>query len=188
MITDKDRSYYIGASDTDKVVGPWTSKTWRLWWLQKLGKNKHQFENRFMKAGNCYEHRILLALHIPGMRLDEQVIHENLRLRVNYDGCTENCIYECKTFKFENGFRLTPKIIHQVQVQMFAKGIRNAKVVAYGLSPEDYENMERPVDPQRIQIFTVHYDENWINTEYLPNLRVLAWHLKNGTTPPARYK
>ena len=34
MIESKDRSGYIGASDTDKVVGNWKSQTWMKWWLQ----------------------------------------------------------------------------------------------------------------------------------------------------------
>lgn len=183
MITDKDRSYYIGASDTEKVVGNWKTKTWRNWWAEKLGARRSQFENRYMKAGNSYEHRILKSLNIPGMRLDEQIIHEALRLRVNYDGITDHCIYECKTFQWEKGFKLLPKHIRQVQVQMFAKGIYKAKIVAYGLIPEEYCDLQRPIDPRRITVLDVQYDPRWISQTYLPKLRILAEHLKQGTTP-----
>ena len=183
MITDKDRSYYIGASDTDFVVGNWRTRSWLHWWTQKLGVNRDHLENRYMKAGNRYEHRILQALGIPGLKLDEQIINEHLRLRVNYDGTTGDCVYECKTFRKENGFRLTPKHIRQVRVQMFAKGVRKAKVVAYGLEPVDYQDMNRPIDPGRILMLDVEYDANWIQREYLPKLQVLAQHLKQGTTP-----
>ena len=40
MIVSHDRSYYIGASDTDKVIGNWKTKTWEKWWLQKIGINQ----------------------------------------------------------------------------------------------------------------------------------------------------
>lgn len=183
MITDKDRSYYIGASDTDKVIGSWKTKSWLAWWMQKIGVNKDHFENRYMKAGNAYEHRILQALNIPGMRLDEQIINETLRLRVNYDGTTADCIYECKTFQKEKGFQPSPKHINQVRVQMFAKGVYRAKIVAYGLEPADYEDLNRPVDPRRIQLYDVSYDPVWISTVYLPKLRTLADALKRGVMP-----
>lgn len=183
MIADKDRSYYIGASDTDKVVGNWRSKSWLAWWMQKLGVNKDHFENKYMKAGTNYEHRILQALNVPGMRLDDQIINEALRLRVNYDGCTDDCIYECKTFQMEKGFKVPKKYWQQVQVQMFAKGIHKAKIIAYGLEKADYDNFLRPIDFERIKTFDIQYDPVWISTVYLPKLRILADCLRKGIMP-----
>lgn len=183
MIADKDRSGYIGASDTDKVMGNWKTKTWLQWWMQKLGINTDRFENRFTKAGTNWEHRILESLQIPGMTLDEQIIHENLRLRVNYDGTTDSCIYECKTYQWEKGFHLPKKYIQQVQVQMYSRGTYRATLVAYGLEEADYDNYLRPVDPGRRQEFDIVYDPSWINTEYLPRLRRLAECLNQGKLP-----
>lgn len=183
MITDHDRSGYIGASDTDKVIGNWKTKTWEKWWMEKLGYAANHFENRYTQAGTNFEHRILQSLNIPGMRLDEQIIHENLRLRVNYDGMTDNCIFECKTYQWEKGFKVPKKYIHQVQVQMFAKGIHQGKIIAYGLEEEDYQNFLRPIDPRRLQEIPVTYEPGWIADVYLPKLRILADCLKKGVFP-----
>ena len=88
MITNHDRSGYIGASDTDKVIGNWRSKTWEKWWMQKLGINRDHFENEYTKAGTNWEHRILDSLQLPNLEKDKQIIIEDLRLRVNLDGNT----------------------------------------------------------------------------------------------------
>ena len=183
MIASKDRSGYIGASDTDKVVGNWKTKTWEKWWMEKLGVNMGHFENRYTLAGTNYEHRILQSLGIPGLRLDEQTINESLRLRVNYDGTTDECIYECKTFKREKGWKMPRKYWQQVQVQMFAKGITKGQIVAYGLEEADYDNFLRPIDPQRIRREDIVYDPEWIATAYLPRLRILAECLRKGVMP-----
>lgn len=184
MIKSKDRSYYIGASDTDRVMGSWNSVSWLDWWMQKVGAAQDHFENRYTRAGTNWEHRILESLHIPGMVLDEQVIHESLRLRVNYDGTTKDCIYECKTYQWAKGFHLTKKHTQQVQVEMYAKGIHNGCIVAYGLEEADYVDFLRPIEPGRRQVIPVAYDPVWINSEYLPRLRTLADCLKKGVLPP----
>ena len=108
MIQSKDRSGYIGASDIPYVIGNWKTKTWEKWWRQKIGINTDHFDNKYTMAGSTYEHRILESLGLP-MEFDKQIILEDLRLRVNLDGNTEDCIYECKTFKNEKGFKV-PKI------------------------------------------------------------------------------
>ena len=184
MIASKDRSYYMGASDADKIIGKWTSNTWQKWWMQKIGINTDRFENKYTMAGNNFERKILESLGLP-LEFDKQVILENLRLRVNLDGNTDDCIYECKTFGFEKGFRLPKKYINQVQVQMFASGIRKAKIVAYGLKDEDYDNFFKPIDKERILEFDIEYDEQWINNVFLPKLRILVDCLKRGVMPYA---
>lgn len=183
MIASKDRGYYIGASDTDKVIGNWKTKTWLKWWMQKLSINREHFDNKYTLAGTHFEHRILESLNVPGMKLDEQIIIDDLRLRVNYDGTTDDCIYECKTYVFEKGFVLPKKYINQVQVQMFAKKICKAKIVAYGLEEADYNNFFRPIDPKRITVFDIAYDHTWVTTKYLPKLRVLSECLIKGVLP-----
>jgi hypothetical protein len=145
MIADHDRSYYFGASDTDKIIGNWKTKTWEKWWMQKLGINRDHFDNEFTKAGTNWEHRILDSLNLPNLEKDKQIIIEDLRLRVNLDGNTPVCIKEVKTYQWEKGWKKTPqKYIDQVQVQMFASGIGCADIVAYGLQPEDYKNYLNP--------------------------------------------
>jgi hypothetical protein len=183
MITSHDRSYYIGASDTDKVVGNWKTKTWEKWWLQKIGVNQDHFDNRYTIAGTNWEHRILESLHIEDLELDKQFIIEDLRLRVNLDGNTPDRIKECKTFKWEKGFKVPKKYRDQVQVQMFCSGIHEADIVAYGLVEEDYDNFFREIDTGRLQEHPIEYDPKWIYTVYLPKLRILADCLKRGVFP-----
>ena len=182
MIDTKDRSFWVGASDAERVMGKWDTITFTEWWLTKLGINNQGFNNRYVSAGSHYEHRILESLGIQ-MELDKQVIIEDLRLRVNLDGNTANCIYECKTYKLENGFTMPQKYLRQVQVQMFATGIRKAKIIVYGLTDEEYDNYVLPIDPDRILVFDVNYDETWINEWYLPNLRYISQCLKEGRYP-----
>lgn len=182
MIASKDRSGYFGASDTDKIIGNWKTKTWLTWWMQKIGINNDHFDNQYTLAGTHYEHRILESLGIP-MELDKQFIVEELLLRVNLDGNTNDCIYECKTTQAEKEFKMPKKYINQVQVQMFASGIHRAKVVVYRLNCDDYDNFFHPIDPRRRFEEPIAYDEHWINTVYLPKLRILADCLKRGVLP-----
>ena len=184
MITNHDRSGWIGASDVQFVCGNWRTKTWEKWWMQKLGINNDHFDNEFTKAGTNWEHRILDSLHLPNLEKDKQIIIEDLRLRVNLDGNTPFRIHEVKTYQWEKGWKKTPKkYIDQVNVQMFASGIHEADIVAYGLEPEDYKNYLRDLDPRRLQEIPVIYDLKWLETVYLPKLRTLADCLKRGVFP-----
>lgn len=182
MIASKDRGYYIGASDTDKVIGNWKTKTFEKWWMQKLSINRDNFSNQYTAAGTYYEHRILESLGIP-MVYDAQIIFEDLRLRVNLDGNTTDCVYECKTYKHENGFKMPQKYLNQVQVQMFASGIHKAEIVVYGLTDRDYDNFFNPIDTERILRIPVIYNEKWIKESYLPKLKYLSDCLKGGRYP-----
>ena len=182
MIKSKDRSGFFGASDTDKIIGNWKTASFEKWWLQKIGINRDHFDNKYTSAGTHYEHRILESLNIP-MEFDKQIILDDLLLRVNLDGNTDDCIYECKTYKHENGFKMPKKYINQVQVQMFAFGICRAKIVIYGLTEEDYDNYFRPIDLDRRFVEDVPYNETWIREVYLPKLTYLAQCLKEGRFP-----
>ena len=183
MIASQDRSYYIGASDCDKVIGNWKTKTWLNWWLQKIAINNDHFDNVYTLAGTHFEHRILESLGIP-LEFDKQIINEELRLRVNLDGNTEDCIYECKTTKDDiNEFKMPKKYINQVQVQMFGSGIRQAKIVVYQLTEDDYDNFFRPIEPKRRRVFSFSYDEKWVNGVYLPKHLILRDCLVKGVLP-----
>lgn len=183
MIASQDRSYYIGASDVEKVIGNWKTKTWLNWWLQKLAINNSHFDNVYTLAGTHFEHRILECFGLP-MEFDKQFINEELRLRVNLDGNTEDCIFECKTTKEDRDkFKLPKKYINQVQVQMFGSGIRKAYIVVYQLLEEDYDNFFRPIDEARLRIFEIPYDEKWVNEVYLPKHLRLRDCLVKGVLP-----
>lgn len=183
MIASQDRSYYIGASDVEKVIGNWKTKTWLNWWLQKIAINNSHFDNVYTLAGTHFEHRILESLGLP-LEFDKQIINEDLRLRVNLDGNTEDCIYECKTTKDDiNYFKMPKKYINQVQVQMFGSGLRKAYIVVYQLTEEDYDNFFRPIDPNRRRVIPIPYDEKWINNVYLPKHLKLRDCLVKGVLP-----
>ena len=192
MITDHDRSGWIGASDVGYVIGNWKTKTWEKWWMTKLGLNRKHFENESTKAGTNWEHKILDSLHIEGMVLDKQILLPDILLRVNLDGNTPGRIYECKTYKIgsnaasvrqlEQGI-CPPGYRNQVQVQMYASKIYGADVVAYGLLPEDYNNYLRAVDPGRRKLIPVTYDPNWIEKVYLPKHMILCEALKRRAFP-----
>lgn len=183
MIKSKDRGFYFGASDTDKIIGSWSSDTFAKWWLQKLSLSRNNFENGYTLAGTHFEHRILDSLNVSGMVLDKQIIIEDLRLRVNLDGNNLDTVYECKTYELEKGYSLPLKHINQVQVQMFATGYRKAYIVSYGLTEKDYKNYLTPIDKDRVRLFPIPYREEWINSTYLPRLKYLALCLSQGKFP-----
>ena len=183
MIASQDRSYYIGASDVDKVIGNWNTKTWLNWWLQKIAINNSNFDNVYTLAGTHFEHRILESLGFP-LELDKQFINEELRLRVNLDGNTKDCIYECKTTKDNiEEFKMPKKYINQVQVQMFGSGFKKAKIVVYQLTEEDYDNFFRPIDPERLRVFDIPYNEKWVQETFLPKQLKLRDCLVKGVLP-----
>lgn len=180
MIENKDRSGYIGASDSGYVMRSWGTATFEKWWRVKQGFEKNEFSNDAMKAGTAYEHKILDALNIPGMEKDKQIIKG--RLRVNLDGNTENKVYEVKTYKAGKTFKVTADYMRQVQVEMYALGVRQAEIVAYALLPEDYKNFYREIDPKRISRHKIKYDKRFI-AQYEKRMLYLCECLENGTFP-----
>ena len=181
MIQNKDRSGWFGASDTKYIVGRWDSDTFYKWWLVKLGVRTSNFTNRYTMAGTHYEHRILAYLGIISM--DKQYRKRRYRLRVNLDGNTSGSIHEVKTYKFENGFKITPAYENQVQVEMYGSGYRKAEIIAYGLLEEDYSNYFNDIDPMRLSFHQIDYRPDFISKIYLPNLKYLARCLRRGVTP-----
>lgn len=180
MISSKDRSGYIGASDTSFVIRKWNTKTFEKWWRIKQGLGESNIRTEAMMAGTAYEHSILDSLNIPGLEKDKQIIIG--RLRVNLDGNTEGTIYEVKTHSATKAFKVSAEYRRQVNVEMYASGIRKAKIVAYALLPEDYENYFRDIDPERISYHEILYDKEFI-AEYEPRLLYLSKCLDEGVFP-----
>ena len=181
MIANKDRSGYFGASDTKYIVGNWKTKTFQNWWLVKLGIIQNNFENKYTMAGTNYEHKILDSLNIEKLEKDKQIIIG--RLRVNLDGNTDNKIYEVKTYNYEKGFNLSKDYIQQVIVQMYATGIKEAEIVAYGLLENDYNNYLHNIDNERVSFHKIEYNEDFIKNIYLPRLNYLTKCLELGSMP-----
>lgn len=183
MISNHDRSNYIGASDTKYVMSNWNTNTFVKWWLKKQGIDTSHFNNKYTLAGTNYEHKIIDALEIKDIKKDNQFIKG--RLRVNLDANTSNKIYEIKTFQYDYGFDLKKHqdYIQQVQVQMYCSNIHNAEIVAYGLKQKDYDNYFNDIDIDRLERYEIEYDSYFIENMYLPRLRVLEECLINGKLP-----
>ena len=180
MITNKDRSGYIGASDTGNVMRRWDTKTFEKWWRVKQGLTQDSICTDAMKAGTAYEHKILDALNIPMLEKDKQIIKG--RLRVNLDGNTETKVYEVKTHSNDKPFKVSADYRRQVNVEMYALGVREAVIVAYGLEPADYNNYFREIDKERLTFHPIEYDESFI-AKYVPRMEYLCKCLERGKFP-----
>ena len=183
MIDDKDRIGYFGASDISYIMAKnLDTASFGKWWMTKLGLYHNDFETLSMNAGTNKEHQILDSLNVPGMVHDRQIIIEDLLLRVNLDGDNGKKIYECKTFKAEKGFNCSLQYRRQVNVQMFASGIGEAEIVAYGLCEEDFENYCLPIDRERLLEIPISYDDAFISS-FLCRIEWFAKCLKEGRMP-----
>jgi hypothetical protein len=174
LIKNKDRSKYFGASDTKYVIGNWNTKTFKKWWLEKLGFATERYDNKYTLAGTNYEHKIIDALNIPLIEKDNQFIKD--RVRVNLDGNTKEKIYEIKTYGFEKGFDIEKHkdYIYQVQVQMYVSKIHKAEIDAYGLLENDYINFFNDIDLERLSKYEIEYNEEWLKEEYIPKINYLT--------------
>lgn len=183
MIATKDRSGYIGASDTKYVIGSWKTKTFDKWWMKKIGIDTSHFDNKYTLAGTNFEHKIIDSLGIENIEKDKQYIKG--KLRVNLDANTKEKIHEIKTYRYEKGFDLEKHkdYVEQVQVQMYASGIHKAEIDAYGLLEKDYDNYFNEIDKKRLSVHEINYDEKWIEEIYLPNYKILEKCLIEGTFP-----
>ena len=185
MIDSQDRSGWFGASDTSYIMGNWGTKTFRNWWLQKLGLNNSHFSTPAMNAGTYYEHAILDAIGAP--RKDHQILLPELLLRVNLDGDGPARIWEVKTHKADKPFKVTKGYWQQVQVQTFAKLTEEkeapeSKIVSYALTEEDYKNFFNDIDRERLREHPVAYDPAFVG-DYLVRLRYLRDCLQRGVFP-----
>ncbi|MEG2381334.1 MAG: hypothetical protein RSB38_06535 [Oscillospiraceae bacterium] len=164
------------------VIGNINTATFEKWWLEKIGIYNNHFTNDAMFAGTYYEHKILDSLWFP-VEKDKQVILEDLKLRINLDGNTEDTIYEVKTYNIAKQFKVPIHYKRQVWVQMFGTGIRKAFIVAYGLKDNDYDNIFNPIEEERIEPFEIEYNEQFITETYLPRLMYLSKCLSDGVFP-----
>ena len=180
MISSKDRSGYIGASDTTFVMGNWNTKTFEKWWRVKQGIEENHISNDAMMAGTAYEHKILDALNIAGLEKDKQIIKG--RLRVNLDGNTDTKIYEVKTHNIKKPFKVSAGYRMQVNVEMYASGIKEACIVAYALEEKDYCNYFRDIDKGRMTFHEIPFDEGFIK-KYEKRLMYLSRCLENEIFP-----
>ena len=176
MITDKTRDYFIGASDTQYVMSKFDTKTFKRWWLVKIGAEETDTENIYTIAGNRYEQKILDTLFVPYR--NEQVIIG--QLRVNIDGRTDEEILEVKTHK--KRFKVTKAYWQQVQVEMWAFQVYKARIVAYQMIDEDYE-YDNDIDLDRVKYYPIDYEEQFIYEEYLPRFHYLCWCFWNEVEP-----
>ena len=187
MIASKDRSGWFGASDVDKIVGNYNTKTWLDWWLVKMGVARNDIETVAMNAGTHKEHQILEFVS-PFMETDKQILIPELRLRINLDGNVVKRIYEVKTHSAEKVFKPSKKQIQQVNVQMFGFETREAEILSYGLTEADYKNYFLPIDPDRLNHHPIAYDERWMQTVFLPRIEYLADCLIKGILPDRERK
>ena len=149
----------------------------------KLGVTENNFTNTYLMAGNAYERKIAESLGLK-MKYDRCVKLPKLRLRVNLDAETKDCIYEIKTHKAtEKQWEVPKNYWQQCQVQMFATGKHKCRLVAYPMEEENYDNFFLEVDKDKVEVFEIAYDEHWIQNEYLPRLVYLAECLKKRKTP-----
>lgn len=181
MIQNSDRSGWFGASDTSYVIGNRETRSFKKWWLEKLGMAENSVNTKAMRTGTAYEHAILDT--IPGIRKDHQITIPELRLRVNYDGDLDGTIYEVKTHSADKPFRISKQYWRQAQVEMYAMRTDRLYIVSYALEPEDYRNYFREINPERMGMWLVEYDLEWINEGYLPSLKYLVKCLKEGRMP-----
>lgn len=183
MIKNKDRSKWWGASETSAVMGNWETKTFMELFLKKVGVNKSSFSNQYLLAGNIYERRIAQSLGIP-LKFDRCIKIRKYRLRVNLDSESKDCIYEIKTHKkTDKEWKLPKAYIQQCQVQMWATKKYKCKIVAYAMEEENYNNFFLDIDNDKVEIYDIPYDKEWVEQEYLPRLKYLAMCLRKKKTP-----
>lgn len=178
MIRDENRAGWFGASDTARIMGNWDTLTFRLWWLEKLGIRTNRIKTDAMQAGTAYEHKILSAIGIK--KMDRQIKIYALRLRVNLDGEDRETITEVKTHKGD--FKVSKAYWQQCQVEMFATR-KQCRVVSYQLTDAEYENFFLPIDKDRIAVWPIERDNEFLRCEYLPRLAYLSGCLRRRETP-----
>lgn len=182
MIHEKSRDGWFGGSDTRFIVGNWNTKTFRDWFMTKLGIVQNNVETRQMNAGTHKEGQILDFIS-PFVEKDKQIRIPELLLRVNLDGNIGKHIIEVKTHSADKPFKVSKAYWQQIQVQMYGYGTTDGEIVSYGLTEEDYRNYFLPIDAERLIHHPVSYDKVWVEQTYLPRLKRLAECLKEGRMP-----
>lgn len=186
MIKDKDRKWWFGASDSKMILTPnHSTQTWQSWWRVKCGIDEQEFKgNRYTEAGDRFEHPILKCFD-ENMNMDRQILLEELRLRVNYDGDLDGNIFEVKTHRADKPFEVTPYIYDQVQTQMYVwketrDDFKHLYILSYGLTERDYANHDPSVDDidySRIKIQKIKYNRHHMR-HFIKMLEPLAADLR----------
>lgn len=187
MIHDRSRDGWFGGSDTRFIVGNWNTKTFRDWFMTKLGIVQNNIETRQMNAGTHKEGQILDFIS-PFVEKDKQIRIPELLLRVNLDGNIGKHIIEVKTHSADKPFKVSKAYWQQIQVQMYGYGTTDGEIVSYGLTEEDYRNYFLPIDAERLIHHPISYDKVWVEQTYLPRLKRLAECLKEGRMPDEAYR
>ena len=187
MISNTDRKWWFGASDSEMVVNPnHKSASWQKWWRVKCGLEEPDFKGtRYTAAGTRFEHPILECFD-KNMHMDNQLIIEDKRLRLNYDGDLDGYIFEVKTHTAKRNFEVTPYIEAQTQTEMY--GWRECRddfsglyILSYAMTEDDYNNMNptvEDIDYDRIKVHKRKYRRPWIK-HYLKCLEPLVKDLRN---------
>ena len=193
MISNQNRAGYFGASDVKFIMDTdFNTKTFENWWDIKTGKSDKHITNDAMIRGTLYEHPIMQTfgdLYGINLELDKQIILEDLKLRVNLDANTSDTIYECKTHKLQNigSWQMPKQYIDQVRVQMFAFNMNKAFIVDYLVKDADIDAAKNgfvlPISSDRLNVTPIYQDMNWINNQFLPRLKYLAYCLTENQYP-----
>lgn len=190
MINQKNKRARVGtfgASDTHYIMGNWATATFLNWWQSKMGIKDISFRNNYTLAGTHKEHQLAdwyEQKYNVKLRRDRRHRVPFSKLVINYDCESKEEDIEIKTYKFnaDKDWVYPRNYWEQVQVQMYG-GKKKAKILAYGLLEDDYENFYLPTDENRIKIFDIDYDKDWVYNEYLPREKYLEWCLKKRKTP-----
>lgn len=175
MIKNQDRSKWFGASDTSFITGNYDTNTFCLWWLEKLGYRKNNFQNKFTLAGTNYEHKIAKFIENRfnvKLKLDRQKKIRRYRLRVNFDATSKMFNEEIKTSN--KVFEKIPKNYwEQTQVQMFADKKTQTRLSVYLMEDDNYLDYFLELKKENFKFFIIQYDIDYIKTKYLPRLKYL---------------
>jgi hypothetical protein len=63
-----------------------------------------------------------------------------------------------------------------------------ADIVSYALTEDDYKNYFLPIDPERLKLHPIAYDDWWTETIFLPRIAYLADCLIKGILPDRERK
>lgn len=169
MITDLDRSFYLGGSDAKFIMGNFDTKTFKNWWDVKLGLTTNDWSNIYTIAGNLYEGAILDYLGITE-RNQQTIIG---RIRINYDARDKDTNVEVKTHNYGKyeavGANWKPYKEYgwQVQLEMWGCNLKETLLIDYALTDEDYQAAEvgetLPIDEDRLHFFIFEYNEEFMN-------------------------
>lgn len=197
MIHSHDRSLWVGASDIEELIALYNSDKTNAhsnFVAVKTGLiDNPNIKTIYMTAGDLYERQIVDFGEVDKVEYDKSILVPKYSLRVNLDGNTDNKIIEAKTKKFtgkiyfDKRSSLWKRYYLQVQAQMFAwreyyEQDITAVIKAYYLDPLDYEavrvyNKPLPIDPERLEIIPVKYDDFTVKNMIIPALEFISPHL-----------